>query len=285
MPNQFPEVALRHQELLDSYLQFIGTCRTPETVACHREKLRPLLRAWNDVEPAQWTRARFVAFLSEKKAAPKGFSARSVQMLLTSANMLIEWANKEGTPIPKFTEGIDRPGVHKRRLKFLSLEDVRKVLEKCRGRWTELFLGCAFYSGMRKSEVKHARWGDVDLAANTILVHGSKTAKDRTLPLSPPLREILVRHRPENAAESDPLVKTSLVTYGVYGALRRAFALAEVPFQSPHRARAGFLTEMLNKGVSLIEARDLAGHGSATTTDRYLTSTSDRLRRAVETLA
>lgn len=281
MPNQYAVEALRHQELLDSYLTFLATSRSPETVAQHREKLRPLLvGAFNDVPPEEFTRARFVAWMTAKKAAPRGFSKRSIQMVLTCAGMLIKWARGEGIEMPDFLEGQIRPKVQKARLKFLSHDDAKKVLAKCRGRWTELFLGCAFYAGMRRSEVKHARWSDVDLVARTISVHGSKTAKDREVPLADPLYEILMRHRPTNASD-EPLVKETLVTYATYGALRRVFALAGVPYQSPHRARAGFLTELLANNVGLVEARDLAGHGSATTTDRYLTSTSDRLRRAI----
>ena len=55
------------------------------------------------------------ASMTAKKAGPKGFSARSIQLTLTVASMFIDWANHEGHKVPKFTDGIDRPTVHRGR--------------------------------------------------------------------------------------------------------------------------------------------------------------------------
>ena len=50
---------MRHQQLLDDYLNYVGLNRTASTVDCHRTKIRPLLKYWDHLNPTDFTRAEF----------------------------------------------------------------------------------------------------------------------------------------------------------------------------------------------------------------------------------
>ncbi len=49
--------------------------------------------------------------------------------------------------------------------------------------WLELVIALAYYAGMRRGEIGHARWEEIDWLKSEILVHGTKSHKDRAIPL------------------------------------------------------------------------------------------------------
>ena len=50
---------MRHQQLLDDNLNYVGLGRTASAVECHRTEIRPLLESWEHVNPTDFTRAEF----------------------------------------------------------------------------------------------------------------------------------------------------------------------------------------------------------------------------------
>ena len=271
---------LRHQELLERYIAFLLLSRTPSTAELHREKLAPLLREWNDVAPEQWTRSMFTLWLSKRLTGTKPWKPRTTQMMLTSVGMFGDFCRSEGLAVANLIDGIRRPSVHRKRPEFYTLEEAQKIIDGCRGYWMELVVGLAIYAGLRRGEIGNAQWTDISWKERTLLVRGTKVHKDRVLPLCDPLIAILERHRKDSGALVDP----SKLQYSLYFALRRAAARAQVPYRSPHKGRAGFLTHLLAKGVDLATCRDLAGHGSVQTTNIYLATTPSRMRAAVDIL-
>lgn len=274
------QAALRLQNILDRYEEYLLASRTPETADVHIGKLRPLFRAWDDVPMDQWTRGRFVSWLSSKRTGAKPWKPRSIQLTLTACGMFIEWCGKEGVAVPNFVDGIERPKSHRGKPIVYTGEETVKLLEASRGFWLELVIALAYYAGMRRGEIGHARWDEIDWLKNEILVHGTKSHKDRTIPLCEPLIDVLRRHEQPKGL----LIRASLMKYGIYQSLRRAAERAKVTYKSPHKGRAGFLTTMLASGIDLATCRDLAGHGNISVTDYYLASTPERMRAAVKTL-
>lgn len=272
---------LRQQNLLDSYKEFLLTSRTPSTVDVHVCKLRPLFRAWNDVPIENWTRSRFVSWLSAKRTGSSPLKPRSINLLLTACKMFVAYCHSEEITVPNFVAGIERVKAHRTKPVFYSPEEIEKLMEASRDSWLEVLLALAFYAGMRRAEIGHATWSDIDWLQMEITVHGTKTHQDRVIPLCEPLREVLRRHE----QSSGRLIKPSLMEYAIYGALRSASKRAGVKYKSPHKARAGFLTTMLANGIDLATCRDLAGHCNISVTDYYLASTPERMRAAVNTLA
>ncbi len=189
---------LRQQNLLDQYQEFLLTSRTPATVDVHVGKLHPLFRAWNDIPLEEWTRTRFVSWLSAKRTGTSPLEPRSINLLLTACKMFIAYCQSEDIDIPNFVKGIERVKAHRTKPVFYTPEEIAKLMEVTRGAWLEIVLALAFYAGMRRAEIGHATWKDIDWMQMEITVHGSKTHQDRVIPLYEPLREVLSRHQKES---------------------------------------------------------------------------------------
>ncbi len=141
-------------------------------------------------------------------------------------------------------------------------------------------IGTALFAGLRRAEIIKLRYLDVDLQQGAIRVDRGKGrggGKDRVVPISPDLRDILedylrVRRRhnlnpPEFFTCLHSRAGISISTFGriVY----RVRAASGIPF-SFHSLRHSFLTQLLRSGVPIHTVSALAGHTTITTTAGYL---------------
>lgn len=76
-----------------------------------------------------------------------------------------------------------------RKWRFLSLEEIKRLLNECRTDDEIAFYSIAIYAGLRKSEILHLRWCFVDFENELIKVRAPlKTqAAERDLPMLPPV--------------------------------------------------------------------------------------------------
>ena len=87
---------------------------------------------------------------------------------------------------------------NEQRQRFISREDVEKVLEACPGSQWRLIVALARFGGLRcPSEIVALKWADVNWATNRITVHSPKTEhhaghESRVIPLFPELRPYLM---------------------------------------------------------------------------------------------
>lgn len=141
-------------------------------------------------------------------------------------------------------------------------------------------IGTALFAGLRRAEVLRLKFLDVDLQQGAIRVERGKGrggGKDRVIPLSPDLREILEdylrerrRHNltpPEFFTCLHTRAGMSLSTFGrIIYQVRQA---SGIKF-SYHSLRHSFLTQLLRGGVPIHTVSALAGHTQITTTAGYL---------------
>ena len=168
-----------------------------------------------------------------------------------------------------------------------------------------------YATGIRVGELCGLRLGDVDLAADTVLVMG-KGAKQRIVPFGEPARaallDYLVKGRAAMLPDADrPATATRrparapagaaanrealffnrrrrpMTQRDVRGMLERYRAAAGVPAgTSPHTLRHSYATHLLEGGADLRAVQELLGHVALTTTQTYTHVSNDRLRRGYE---
>ncbi len=138
-------------------------------------------------------------------------------------------------------------------------------------------------TGIRPGELCNLRIGDLNLAANVIVV-GGKTG-ERMLPFGPTVRQALVGYlkKRKRIEKGDPLFAAKSDDHLNPAALRTAFkrlsgraGIKLYPYLLRHTAA----TSYLRNGASLEAVRKLLGHSTYTITQRYLSLNINDLARA-----
>ncbi len=273
---------MRHDKLLTAFIRYVGLSRSPATQQVYREQLVQLLRAWDHLDPEQFTLLEFEDYYARKREA--GRKPRTLQILLTSCRAFIKWANERDIEIPDFVKGIKRPRIHRERPQIFKPEEVEKLLNACHysQRPMELVIGMAYYLGMRRKEIQQADWSHVNWDTNQMEIIGSKVAKTRVLPISRKLRTILRAHWRNQ--KNGKIVQYPSFHSNASRCMRFACERAEIPYRSLHKLRHAFCTTLLERGVDVVTARDCMGHTDVSTTNLYLQSTPNRMKLAVDVL-
>ncbi|GAB63130.1 MAG: site-specific integrase [Candidatus Jettenia sp.] len=79
-------------------------------------------------------------------------------------------------------------GILNNKTRFLSTDEVKKVIEACKGNYFENLVTTAIYTGMRRRELIHLEYKDIDLEKKLIYIKNkdnfrTKSGKERIIPL------------------------------------------------------------------------------------------------------
>jgi integrase/recombinase XerD len=140
-----------------------------------------------------------------------------------------------------------------------------------------LIYGC----GLRRSELLHCRLRDVDMARRIIHIRAAKGMKDRIVPLSPKLTELLrecqgaIKSKEwlfegQNGGQYDERSLANVLQQG----LERAGIKAQATL---HTLRHSYATHLLEAGTSTRYIQTLLGHKSSKTTEIYTHVAANRL--------
>ena len=158
---------------------------------------------------------------------------------------------------------------------ILSPAEVLRFLEAAPSFPHRVIFSTMYGTGMRVSEAVHLRMRHIDSQRMMIRIEQSKGNRDRDVPLSPKLLELLRAYwrkvRPQEwlfpgQNPEQPLGREA-VGQAVTLAARRA-GLTKKP--SPHCLRHSFAVHLLEAGTDLRKIQLLLGHRSLATTARYL---------------
>lgn len=207
---------------------------------------------------------------------------------------------------------IDSPKREDRMPIYLTSEEVKKIfeiLEKDLERLVSLrdyaIFKLLYHTGMRISEL-------VNLTATDIWETGlaqertedgatkegfcvriiGKGNKERIVPLSKVAKNALdlwITHRPETPGHSILFInlktKRKVTPRAIEKKIKTLAKRAKIEKTvTPHKLRHTFATELLNKGVNLVDIQALLGHASLATTQIYTHTDVGKLSKAVELL-
>ena len=169
-------------------------------------------------------------------------------------------------------------------LRVLDVPDVATA----RGRRDRTVLELLYGTGMRLGELVGLDRDDIDLASDTLRVHG-KGDRERLLPLTGQVRRTLAAYLAQTPARAGrgraPLftgpsgtrISRRTVQRLVATAIHAAATTAQA---SPHVLRHSFATHLLNAGADLRAVQELLGHSRLSTTQIYTHVSLERARRA-----
>jgi len=175
------------------------------------------------------------------------------------------------------------------RTRHLSFEEEDRLFAKLTGErdYLRALVTVAIYAGPRRGELLKLRWSDVDFALNTINFKQTKTNKDRSVPMEPIVRSVLLELR-EVAGDLE-YVFVNPDTGTRFTEVKRSFASAcreaGISDFTFHDLRHTFGTRLADAGVDVVKIKELMGHASIVTTMRYIHATDQGKRGAIVVLS
>ena len=201
--------------------------------------------------------------------------------------MAIRWRYIEHNPV----SSVEKMRVPKRPPRFLSLEEIDRLLEASRGSHIYPILVTALHTGLRKSELLNLRWSDIDFHQCTITVQPkddwhTKNYKSRTISLTPALYETLQEHwgqLPQLGIKSEYVFtyQGEQIKRGIGDSLRTTVAKADLQNVTLHTLRHTFASQLVMAGVPLLDVQELMGHQSFQTTLQYAHLSEEHVKKRV----
>lgn len=152
--------------------------------------------------------------------------------------------------------------------------EVKALMAACKLLKHRLIIGLCYGCGLRCSEVRNLRLGDVDLERGMLHVKLGKGSKDRCIPLGKMLcrgigQYIAAEHPRKYLFEGNQGEGMSQrgTQWVVSQAVKRAGVSKEV---HTHTLRHSYATHLLEQGVNILVIKELLGHAHIETTMVYL---------------
>jgi len=250
--NKSPKTIKTFRSIITSFIEFIGN-----------KDLR---------EVSIWDIDSFLAFLRKK-----GYKERSLYTAAVAIKRFIDYLG-----LTEKLKGFEYPRRPKELPKFLSPEDVRKLINAAEDIRDRLIVSLLYTTGIRVSELIKIRKEDIDLSKNSLKVFG-KGSKERIVFFNnytkKLLKEYLDKYKFGDRDYIFPGRGSETIHYvtveRVLNRLKRKAGLSKKV--TPHILRHSFATYALSQGMDIREIQELLGHASLRTTQVYTHVTRERL--------
>ena len=157
---------------------------------------------------------------------------------------------------------------------ILSQAEIPRLLESFTSAKYRMFFTLIYATGLRIREASLLETGDIDAAQQVIYIRNGKDDRDRMVPLSPRLYEMLRAYYKHERPAKPWLFATGVGNPICHDtarvALLRAAAAAGVgKIVTPHMLRHAFATHLLERGTDLRKIQVVLGHASINSTAIY----------------
>lgn len=273
------------RDLVAEYLDR-GTRWSDATKAGNSGTVNLLLEEFGDTPLSRLDRRAVEGYLARRRA--EGLATATRNRYLCALKVILgkgrEWGYLRESPaadLKQEPEGRKLP----RPYRDAEVATLLSCLSEHPRQVTEVYL----HTALRMGELVKLLWADVDLVGRTLTVRAPKNHRDRTIPLSGRVVEILAERRREWDLEcrrgiADPRV------YGERANIRKAIrrGWGEIPAERRavlrpiHSFRDTAITHLVSEGVPLPVVQELAGHATIEMTRRYAEVSPEAVRQAVE---
>ncbi|MDB5207316.1 MAG: tyrosine-type recombinase/integrase [Flavisolibacter sp.] len=258
---------------LGSFLQLLTLkAYSPSTVKTYRNEFLALLRLLKHHPVNSLTPARLRGYVAHC-IAKEGLSEATIHSRINALKFYFEqvlgW-DRLYFELPRPKRPLKLP-------KILGETELGRLFNAIANRKHKAILFTAYSAGLRVSEVVHLKIADVDSGRMQLFIERAKGKKDRMAALSPVLLDVLRMYikqctpRPQHYLFEGQLPGqpySSKSAQRIFQLARQeAGILKQVSF---HTLRHSFATHLLEKGVDIRYIKDLLGHFSIKTTERYL---------------
>ena len=234
-------------------------------------------------------RAKF-GWLGRHPVRPR-VSLLTINYELRALFTFFHWAIKRNHLFLNPVAPVERFKVPKRALpKFMTTEELKQFFAACEDDERRLFMSILL-TGMRKGEVEHLTWADVNFELGVIFIQAKPElgwqpkTDERVVPISPVLRQLLLEQFDHRT--SDVLVFANSAGHRdayILDRLKKICQRARIRSSTVHGLRHSFGAHLRMAGVSLADISDLLGHKDLATTQIYAKVQQEHLRSVVSKL-
>lgn len=267
LPSALPEEAITQ---IQKFADWMNSKRySPNTIKTYTEALKSFLLFFKDKPVAEITNQDVICY-NNQFILQNNLSSSYQNQIVNAIKLYFTTVLDTKIEIDK----IHRPRREKVLPNVLSKEEVKQILNAHTNLKHKTMLSLIYSCGLRCGELLALQPFHIDSKRNIVLLKNAKGKKDRIVPLSPKilemLREYYILFRPvfylfEGVNSGEPYSEKSLQSV-LKQALKKAGVTKPV---SLHWLRHSFATHLLESGTDLRFIQELLGHNSSKTTEIY----------------
>jgi integrase/recombinase XerC len=216
------------------------------------------------------------------KLTETGASGRSVNTYSASILAFVKYYQKMGMKMPFRPILVRKLKETKIERTFYTKKEIGRVLKKADFE-TKLMIEMMFETGMRISEVANLKIADFSGQRIRFVGKGNKS---REVYIGPATLKMLEKHLEKNQIRDFLWGKTlngePPTAHTLRKRLKRTFSGAGFTGFYPHALRHSFATNLQKNGASVAEIKEMMGHSSVATTERYLHGFDGKMRELFE---
>lgn len=238
------------------------------------------------------TKTEIVSYLLSLKN--QGKSSATINRKLASLRAFFQYLKSDKGFSQDPTEGIRSPKIERRKLEYLTVEEVEKLLtipdDSVKGRRDKALLEVLYASGMRVSEIAGADLSNINLRIGFIMIE-EDFGKARVIPLGRPARAALESYiyesRPSLLRNKEHEIQALFLNYngerltrqGIWKIIKENAKAANIDMKiTPQTLRNSFAVHMMQNGADLKTLQELLGHEDLTATQIYLSFSKNRIK-------
>lgn len=181
---------------------------------------------------------------------------------------------------------IHRPKRAKVLPNVLSKEEVKAILNALTNIKHRAMLSLIYSCGLRRSELLNLKLNDIDAKRGLIVIRKAKGMKDRVVPLSGKILELLqdyfAAYKPKEWVFEGQSGKGAYDERSLASVLQQAIEKAKLDKPvTLHWLRHSYATHLLESGTDLRYIQEILGHSRSTTTEIYTHVSNKSIQRVV----
>lgn len=234
---------------------------SPRTIGVYESYLSSFLKFNNIKDPYQVTTKQIVSFLDSYNFTSISQQNQYIGCLKLFAKYVL---NKKDVHLFK----IERPRNEKKLPKVIDGEFIKQKLSKIENLKHRTILTLTYSVGLRVSEVVNLEIEDIDSKRMLIRIKNAKGKKDRIVPLSQTVLELLREYYKQFKPQMYLFNGQNSTQYSI-GSCQKIYKKYIDQNSSIHTLRHSSFTNLLESGCDLRVIQKIAGHSSSKTTEIY----------------
>jgi integrase/recombinase XerD len=256
-----------HLEKFNHYL--LSKRYSPSTIKTYKETVSTFLRFFSTKPISEITHNDLIVF-NNQYIIQKNLSNSFQNQVVNGVKLFFQIVENKKIVV----ELLHRPRREKKLPNVLSKEEVKAILEAPKNSKHQAMLSLIYACGLRRGELLNLTLKDIQSDRNLLLIRQAKGKKDRVIPISSKLIELLRNYykewKPKTWLFEGQFPNTPYSAKSLESVLKQSLTKAKIGKPvSLHWLRHSYATHLLENGTDLRYIQELLGHKSSKTTEIY----------------